>query len=348
MRAKTIIALFVLVLSGCAAVAAQPGEAGRGGRVIIVGVDGLSVDGVSTAHAPRLRELMARAAWTLEARGVMPTLSSPNWASAINGAGPEQHGITSNGWFRRMVEIQPACRAEDGTFPTIFGVLRAESPASRIAVFHDWPGFSKLLERDAPDVLRHESGAARTTQAAIAYWKQNRPVLTFIHLDNVDHAGHAHGWYAKEYYQAVEAADGYIGQVLDMIDGLHARESTYILVTSDHGGTAHGHGKNSLAEIQIPWILAGPGVQPGQILAPVNTFDTALTVAWIFDLKPPPCWIGRPVLAAFRESWIVARAGNAAPAPPPDCAPGRELTGAVVTQRLEKAVPAAMHSGRTN
>jgi len=31
-----------------------------------------------------------------------------------------------------------------------------------------------------------------------------------------------------------------------------------VLVTSDHGGKGHNHGKNSLAEIEIPWILAGP------------------------------------------------------------------------------------------
>jgi len=31
-------------------------------------------------------------------------------------------------------------------------------------------------------------------------------------------------------------------------------------------------------------------------------------VAWIFHLDPPQCWIGRPVLAAFRQSTILAHA----------------------------------------
>ena len=260
--------LFVLGLSCRSIIPAQSVEARRGPpvvSVIIIGVDGLSVDGVSTAHVPRLRDLISRSAWTLEARGVMPTLSSPNWASAINGAAPEQHGITSNGWLRHKVEFQPTCRTEDGKFPTIFGVLRAAHPASRIAVFHDWRGFSDLLEKHAPDIMRHEPGAAQTTETAMRYWKANRPELMLIHLDNVDHAGHGHGWYSSEYYKAVEAADGYIGQVIGMVDRLGARGSTFILVTSDHGGTSHGHGKNSLAEIQIPWILAGPGVAPGKL-----------------------------------------------------------------------------------
>jgi Type I phosphodiesterase / nucleotide pyrophosphatase len=218
MGVKTICTLLVLGVSGLSAAAVQAGENGREQRVIIIGVDG-----VTTAQPPRLRELMSRAAWTLKARGVMPTLSSPNWASVINGAAPEQHGITSNGLLRRLVEFAPSCRADDGTFPTIFGLLRAERASSRIAVFHDWRGFANLLEKSAPDVLQHVPGAARTTEEAIRYWQQNRPELMFIHLDNVDHTGHSYGWYSDEYYKAVMEADGYVGQVLDMLDSLGAR-----------------------------------------------------------------------------------------------------------------------------
>src|SRR3974377_1499499 len=125
-------------------------------RAIVIGGDGLSVDGVETASTPRLHALMKRGAWTLEARGVMPTLSSPNWESVIGGAPPEQHGITSNGYLRPLVPVAPACRDTEGRFPTIFGVLRDQQPASRIAVFHEWGGFANLLERRGPDVMKHE------------------------------------------------------------------------------------------------------------------------------------------------------------------------------------------------
>lgn len=248
---------------------------------------------------PRLHELMARAAWTLEARGVMPTLSSPNWKSVIGGAPPEQHGITSNGYFRRLVEFAPACPNDEGQFPTIFGILREQRPSSRIAVFHEWGGFANLVEPRAPDVMRHESGSERTITAAIEYWKANRPSLLFIHLDGVDHAGHETDWFSQHYYNAATQADGYLGRVLDMLTSESASDSTFVLVTSDHGGTRHGHGHNSLAEILIPWVLAGPGVRTGQLSVPVNTYDSAATMAWIYNLNMPPCWTGRPVLAAF-------------------------------------------------
>jgi len=299
-----------LALVGFWSLVAQPLRPPRVPHVIVIGLDGLSVDGVNKAPTPHLHDLMDRAAWTLEARGVMPTLSSPNWESAIGGAPPEQHGITSNGYFRKLVEFEPACHDGDGKYPTIFGVLREQNPGSRIAVFHEWGGFAELVEPSAPDVMKHVSGTAHTVDAAMEYWQQNRPTLLFIHLDNVDHAGHDTNWYSNTYYQAVTEADGYVGKILEVLDRENAWDTTYVLITSDHGGTRHGHGKNSLAEIQIPWILAGPGIVPGRITVPVNTYDTAATLAWIFHLEMPSCWTGRPVKAAFKSSLLLAGAGQ--------------------------------------
>ena len=159
------------------------------------------MDGVSTARVPKLRGLISRSAWTLEARGVIPTLSGPNWASAINGARPNSTGSSPTaGFATRSSFNQPAVPRTVSSH--YFRRAAPEYPASRIAVFHDWPGFSDLLETQAPDIMRHEPGAAPTTEAAIRYWKENRPALMFIHLDNVDHAGHSHGWYSNEYYKA--------------------------------------------------------------------------------------------------------------------------------------------------
>lgn len=286
---------------------AQPLDVWRARRVIAIGVDGLSVDGVSNAHAPRLKELMQHAAWTLSARAVMPTLSSPNWESIITGAGTEQHGIISNGHLRKLLEFEPACHDERGMFPTIFGLLRAAQPSAKIAVFHDWEGFADLLEKKAPDVLQHERGPEKTTAAAIHYWREFRPALLFIHLDNVDHTGHDYSWTSSEYYRAVTEADKQIGAVVDMVKEASAEESTFILIVSDHGGKGRSHGGSSMAEILVPWVLSGPDIVPGQITAPVYAYDTAATLDWIFSLTPPVCAIGRPVMAVFRPEAVASR-----------------------------------------
>ena len=91
-------------LSFCwmAATHAQTLEPRPAARLIVIGVDGLSVDGVVTAKTPRLHQLIQRSAWTLTARGVMPTLSSPNWASMIDGAGHAPH-VEAPGAYCRLI-----------------------------------------------------------------------------------------------------------------------------------------------------------------------------------------------------------------------------------------------------
>ena len=86
-------------------------------HVVIIGCDGMSPDGIQKAKTPSMDSLMRRGAYTLRARGVMPTSSSPNWASMIMGAGPEQHGITSNGWRPDKFEIAPTAVGSGGIFP---------------------------------------------------------------------------------------------------------------------------------------------------------------------------------------------------------------------------------------
>src|SRR4051794_12204225 len=65
-------------------------------HVVVIGCDGFGSLGFTASNAPVLHKLMRGGAYTLHSRGVLPTTSSPNWASMIMGAGPEQHGVTSN------------------------------------------------------------------------------------------------------------------------------------------------------------------------------------------------------------------------------------------------------------
>lgn len=293
-----LLALLAHGLASPACAAPRPVE-----HVVIVGCDGMGAEGVRQSPAPVMRELMLTGAYTLHARGVMPTSSSPNWASMIMGAGPEQHGVTSNDWQPTKFEIAPTVVGPGGIFPTVFGALRVQRPTAVIACFHDWDGFGRLLERRGPNAVEHVAGATNTVRRAVAYLEAHRPTFLFVHLDHVDHAGHQFGWGTPEYRDAVTAADRLIGEVIEGLRASGMFENTVLLVTADHGGKAKGHGGATMEEIEIPWILSGPGIARGkEITSPVNTYDTAATVAYLFGLKPPSGWIGRPVTDAFAES----------------------------------------------
>ncbi len=289
-----------VVIGGVLAPASVLAEPPRVEHVVIVGVDGMSPDGVRKAKAPNLARMMKEGAFTLHARGVMPTVSSPNWASMIMGAGPEQHGVTSNEWEPGKGSITPTVAGSTGIFPTMFGLLREQRPTAKMAVFHDWDGFGRLFERKAVDLIEDSDGPVKATEHAVAYIKKERPTLTFIHLDHVDDAGHTHGHGTPQYYAAVAEADRLIGLVQQALKDAGIADRTVLLVTADHGGVGKKHGGSTMAELEIPWIVQGQGVVAGkELTTPVNTYDTAATVAFLLGLKPPACWIGRPVTEAF-------------------------------------------------
>lgn len=298
---KPSLLLSLLLIAGIAMAQTDTTGEIHARRVLIIGVDGMSPDGIAHASTPVMDSLMAHGRYSLSARAVLPTVSSPNWASMINGASPAEHGIRSNAWKPGKDRRERHCGGERGErWPTLFGVLRSARPDARIGVFHDWGGFGRLVEPGACDVLRHVPGAERTARQAAEWWLAERPDLVFVHLDHVDGAGHAHGYGSPAYYAAVEEADRLIGLLVDAVDRSGLAPETLLIVTSDHGGKGHGHGGDSPEERTIPWMAAGSGIVPGQPLPDgMPTYATAATVLFALGVPAPECWIGRPVTQAF-------------------------------------------------
>jgi arylsulfatase A-like enzyme len=271
-------------------------------HVLVIGCDGFGSVGFTLTNTPVLHRLMREGSFTLHARGVMPTSSSPNWASMIMGAGPEQHGVTSNDWETNKFEIPPTVSGPAGFFPTIFGVLHEQKPGAKIACIHDWDGFGRLVEPGSCDVLQNVTNSPATAQRAMAVIRELKPAFLFVHFDQVDHAGHSYGWKSPEFFQTVDDTDALIGKLVDALTEAGIRDQTVVLMTADHGGKGKKHGEPTIEELEIPWIIAGPGIKRAhEIKTPVNTYDTAPTIALLFKAQPPPCWIGRPVTEAVEE-----------------------------------------------
>lgn len=268
-------------------------------HVVVIGIDGLSPAGIRQSRTPTLDSLMQQGAATLNAQAVMPSSSSPNWASMMMGAAPEQHTVTSNSWQPADVQDSVFCGGEPGAiWPTIFRVLRDSYPEGDLACFHDWSDFGRLIEPGVATMLADTRGEDRTARAAADYLTAYQPLFTFVHLDHVDHAGHEHTWGSPEYVQAVEKAGRLIQQMLDGLRQGSIADKTVVLVTSDHGGTSTKHGGDSPEETTIPWIVAGPSIRSGySVEDSVRTFDTAATVAYLLGATPPDCWVGRPVVS---------------------------------------------------
>jgi hypothetical protein len=267
---------------------------------IVIGIDGMSPDGINNAPTPNLDWMMQNGAYTLTARAVLPTSSSTNWASMLMAAGPEQHGVTSNNWERDDYVLPPVVTGTEDIFPTIFDAIRKQLPTAETGAIYHWDGFGRLFEKSAVNYDKHIDSEQGTTDEAGRYILDKKPKFLFVHLDHVDGAGHGAGHGTPEYYQAVARADSLIGQIIQATKDAGIFEQTVFLVTSDHGGIGTGHGGETPDEILIPFILSGPGVKKGyKIPHPVYTYDNAATVAFALGIELPNACIGRPVKTAF-------------------------------------------------
>jgi predicted AlkP superfamily pyrophosphatase or phosphodiesterase len=291
--------LFVRPVSAQPSVA-QPSEA-QPKHVLVIGIDGLSADGVQRATTPVLDSLMRVGAYSLAAKAVYPSSSSPNWASMITGTSPTHHEIWSNKWQRADIADRSYCGGAKGQlFPTIFRVVREKLPSATIATFYDWDDFGRLLEDDVCTVKEDRAGEDDTARRAADYIREHKPAFTFVHLDHVDHFGHEIGHGTPEYLTAVAKADSLIGTLMQALRATGMANETVVIITADHGGINKGHGGNSPAELTIPWIIAGKGIRKNvQLSQPIDTFDTAVTVAYLFGATPPDCWTGKPVREAM-------------------------------------------------
>jgi predicted AlkP superfamily pyrophosphatase or phosphodiesterase len=264
-------------------------------HVIIIGVDGMSPDGIKNANTPVMHKLIAQGAVKWNVRTVLPSSSSPNWASMIMGAGPEQHGITDNDWQRDKHTLPPVVANEEGIFPTIFGVLHQQYPKADIGAVYHWDDFGRLFEKNAVNHDRHFSTEDSTATDFIQYIRTAQPLFAFVHFDHVDHAGHEYGHGSPLYYQAVAKTDSLIGRIMENIP-----TNTLVIITADHGGKGKSHGGATPEEAEIAMIFSGKDVKAGyEIKQPVYTYDLAATIAFALHAKQPYAWIGRPVKSAF-------------------------------------------------
>ncbi|MBX3257209.1 MAG: alkaline phosphatase family protein [Chitinophagaceae bacterium] len=273
-------------------------------HIIVIGVDGLSPDGIKNAETPVIDNMIRNGAVKWNVRTVLTTASSQNWASMIMGAGPEAHGIIDNDWERDNHTLPPIVAGDEGIFPTIFGRIREARPNAEIGTVYHWKGFGRLFEKKAVNYDKNFSTEDATAADFTKYIREKKPTFGFVHFDHVDHAGHHDGHGTPAYYAAVAKTDSLVGEILKSIKDAGMSENTLVIITADHGGLGKGHGGPTPEEGEIAMILFGKDIKKGyKIQQQVYTYDLAATIAFAFHITPPYAWTGRPIKPAF-EGYI--------------------------------------------
>ncbi|MCB9744138.1 MAG: alkaline phosphatase [Alphaproteobacteria bacterium] len=244
------IATFTLQLSALV----RPADGGRP-KALVIGVDGLDGQELGAAELPNLARLAEGGTWTHDARTQLTgdTNSGPGWTSLLTGVEVEDHGVTYNGGYE----------GRDTRYPSFLARAREELGLSTAAAIQ-WTPIYEILEADAADQAWSGDWDAVTAQM-VGGLRSSLYDLHFIHLDDVDAAGHSGGFTASSssYTAAVERADAAVGALLEAIldRPTLAEEDWLILVSADHGGTAGGsHGCRGEDCQVIPLWVAGPSI----------------------------------------------------------------------------------------
>lgn len=298
-----IISYFILLCCLLIATSASAKKA-RAKHVVLIALDGWGAYSVPKGDIPNIKSVMEQGSYTLHKRSVFPSASAINWASMFMGVGTELHGYTQ--WGSKTPEIPSRVVNEHNISPTIFSIMREQYPEAEIGVLHEWEGIKYLVDTLA---LSHRGQAPSYDDypealcgMAETYIKEKKPALVAVCFDQLDHAGHKQGHDTEEYYACLHTMDAYVGRILQAVKDAGMWDDTIIMLTADHGGINKGHGGITLEEVEIPFIIAGKNIKrSGEFQESMMQFDTAATIAYVFNLEQPQVWIGRPMKQVFKK-----------------------------------------------
>ena len=274
-------------------------------RVIMIALDGISVEGYQKANTPNLDALMAEGAFSLTTRVAMPSVTLPNWTSHLTGSGPEQHGVVNNGWKIDKFVLPAVETDTDGYYPSVFTILKEEMSEIKTAFYYNWINLFYPYNKKYFDEVSYleKDEYIPNYQKAINFIARNqdKPTVVFLYSVHTDHAGHRHKWMAPEYIHSIEEADVQIGKFINEMKEKGLYKDTHFMFLSDHGGINNGHGGVTTNEMIVPWGITGPKIKKGfKIEEPNNTVNTASVILRLFKIKQPLSWTGEVPESIFK------------------------------------------------
>ena len=253
-------------------------------RVLLILVDGMRPDALT--QIPQAQALIEKAAYTMQASTVMPSVTLPCHMSLFHSVDPGRHGTTTNVYMPPVRPIKGLCE-----------VLLAEKKKS--AFFYNWEELRDLARPNSLTFsyfckgrdIGYDKAGDQVTDAAISFLNANYTDFAFLYLGYTDSAGHKSGWMSDAYMQAMENSWSNIDRLLRTLP-----EDYTVIITADHGGHDRTHGTELPEDMTIPIFLLGEGFQPGTQIENANIKDIAPTVVKILGVEPDEEWEGKSLL----------------------------------------------------
>lgn len=282
-----LVATPICAQAASAAPTAEPAADGsRTAKTLVVGIDGASFDFLDAADMPNLDALRAAgltATSNLYAQPMAGTVSGAGWSTIATGVWPDKHRVVDNSFSNPNY----------AEFPDYLTRIEAAAPDRSTLVVGTWEPIPQTVFGPAVDERIAGGNDAGTTAKAVTALSSGDPDDVFVHLDEVDGAGHSVGTNGAAYGAALKRADSQLGEILRAVDAraTRAAEDWTIIVTADHGHTpTGGHGGSTPAERKTFVIAEGPGIAAGSVRDDVKIVDIAPTVITAAGITADPAW----------------------------------------------------------
>jgi predicted AlkP superfamily pyrophosphatase or phosphodiesterase len=274
---KVLIAAGIVLISGCSP---EP----RSKKVLLIGIDGVRTDIISSANTPNMNALAEEGIYTDNAWTRPPTVSGPGWSNMLTGVWPDKHRVDGNDFTGNDYLSYP---------DFLTRIERADPSLETVAVVNWLPlggeDSGGPVISDAIDTMialdGYETGYTladeRSVALAVEQLASADPDFLFVYLGNTDMVGHEFGSLSEEYRLEVERADRLVGVLVDAVRGRpgYDREDWLIVISTDHGRRDDGgHGGDSEEERRIFFLASGPSVTGLEPDATVRIVDVATTV----------------------------------------------------------------------
>lgn len=259
--------LVVVCMLGLISVLANAGSK----KVLIIGIDGCRPDALIAAKTPNIDQLWQDGAYSFSTQTDEISSSGICWTGMLTGVWHDKHNVVSNAYANPKVEA----------YPHFFRRIKEQYPEMITASIVNWKPIHNILQEDDADIQKRRHFDWWVTYKAQRLVKKKKLDVLFVALDEVDHAGHVYGFSpdSSKYIEQIEKADKQVGKIISSLKKRknYQNEDWLVIVTTDHGGSGNGHGKNIPEHTTIFYIAHGAAVKKGQIKEDVNVVDVAVT-----------------------------------------------------------------------
>ncbi len=240
-------------------------------KVLIIGIDGCRPDCLLTAKTPNLDNLWQNGAYSFKAKTDPISSSGICWTGMLTGVWHEKHNVVSNEYINPNIK----------EYPHFFHLVRQQKPELKLFSVVNWSPIHKILQEGDADIVNYLLTDEKVTGRVCDLMVNEDPDAFFVQLDEVDHAGHEYDYTvkSKKYLQAIEKADTLIGKIIRAMKSRenYSNENWLVLVSTDHGGSKFGHGKDIPDHTTIFYIAWGNDVLKGEIQEQTDVIDVAVT-----------------------------------------------------------------------